>query len=151
MKNEMTLTFSAVSDNEAFARNAVAAFCVGLDPTIDQLNDIKTAVSEAVTNSIVHAYPNGAGDKFVTVRTTIEDNTVHIVVSDEGVGIDDVDKAMQPFYTTKPEQERSGMGFTVMESFMDELSVERNTPTGTVTKMSKSLRGADWKEKKSSN
>lgn len=151
MKNEMTLTFSAVSDNEAFARNAVAAFCVGLDPTIDQLNDIKTAVSEAVTNSIVHAYPNGAGDKFVTVSTTIEDNTVHIVVSDEGVGIDDVDKAMQPFYTTKPEQERSGMGFTVMESFMDELSVERNTPTGTVTKMSKSLRGADWKEKKSSN
>ncbi len=97
MKNEMTLTFSAVSDNEAFARNAVAAFCVGLDPTIDQLNDIKTAVSEAVTNSIVHAYPNGAGDKFVTVRTTIEDNTVHIVVSDEGVGIDDVDKAMQPY------------------------------------------------------
>ena len=151
MKNEMTLTFSAVSDNEAFARNAVAAFCVGLDPTIDQLNAIKTAVSEAVTNSIVHAYPNGAGDKFVTVRTTIEDNTVHIVVSDEGVGIDDVDKAMQPFYTTKPEQERSGMGFTVMESFMDELSVERNTPTGTVIKMSKSLRGADWKEKKSSN
>lgn len=151
MKNEMTLTFSAVSDNEAFARNAVAAFCVGLDPTIDQLNDIKTAVSEAVTNSIVHAYPNGAGDKFVTVRTTIEDNTVHIIVSDEGVGIDDVDKAMQPFYTTKPEQERSGMGFTVMESFMDELSVERNTPTGTVIKMSKSLRGADWKEKKSSN
>ena len=151
MKNEMTLNFSAVSDNEAFARNAVAAFCVGLDPTIDQLNDIKTAVSEAVTNSIVHAYPNGAGDKFVTVRTTIEDNTVHIVVSDEGVGIDDVDKAMQPFYTTKPEQERSGMGFTVMESFMDELSVERNTPTGTVIKMSKSLRGADWKEKKSSN
>lgn len=151
MKNEMTLTFSAVSDNEAFARNAVAAFCVGLDPTIDQLNDIKTAVSEAVTNSIVHAYPNGAGDKFVTVRTTIEDNTVHIVVSDEGVGIDDVDKAMQPFYTTKPEQERSGMGFTVMESFMDDLSVERNTPTGTVIKMSKSLRGADWKEKKSSN
>lgn len=151
MKNEMTLTFSAVSDNEAFARNAVAAFCVGLDPTIDQINDIKTAVSEAVTNSIVHAYPNGAGDKFVTVRTTIEDNTVHIVVLDEGVGIDDVDKAMQPFYTTKPEQERSGMGFTVMESFMDELSVERNTPTGTVIKMSKSLRGADWKEKKSSN
>lgn len=150
MKNEMTLTFSAISDNEAFARNAVAAFCVGLDPTIDQLNDIKTAVSEAVTNSIVHAYPDG-GDKLVTVKTTIENNTVHIVVSDEGVGIDDVDKAMQPFYTTKPEQERSGMGFTVMESFMDELAVERNTPTGTVIKMSKSLRGADWKEKKSSN
>lgn len=148
MKNEMTLTFSAVSDNEAFARNAVAAFCVGLDPTIDQLNDIKTAVSEAVTNSIVHAYPNGAGDKFVTVRTTIEDNTVHIVVSDEGVGIDDVDKAMQPFYTTKPEQERSGMGFTVMESFMDTLSVGRNEPNGTVVTMTKTIRGADWKEKK---
>ena len=148
MKNEMTLTFSAVSDNEAFARNAVAAFCVGLDPTIDQLNDIKTAVSEAVTNSIVHAYPNGAGDKFVTVRTTIEDNTVHIVVSDEGIGIDNIENAMQPFYTTKPEQERSGMGFTVMESFMDELKVEPNTPNGTVVSMTKTIRGADWKKKK---
>ena len=148
MKNEMTLTFSAVSDNEAFARNAVAAFCVGLDPTIDQLNDIKTAVSEAVTNSIVHAYPNGAGDKLVTVRTTIEDNTVHIVVSDEGIGIDNIENAMQPFYTTKPEQERSGMGFTVMESFMDELKVEPNTPNGTVVSMTKTIRGADWKKKK---
>ena len=151
MKNEMTLTFSAVSDNVGLARNAGGGFWVGLEPTIEQPTEKNTAVSEAVTNSIVHAYPNGAGDKFVTVRTTIEDNTVHIVVSDEGVGIDDVDKAMQPFYTTKPEQERSGMGFTVMESFMDELSVERNTPTGTVIKMSKSLRGADWKKKKSSN
>ena len=150
MKNQMTVIFDAVSENEAFARNTVAAFCVALDPTVDQINDIKTAVSEAVTNSIVHAYPSGENNK-ITVVTTIDDESVHIVVSDEGVGIDDVDKAMQPFYTTKPEQERSGMGFTVMESFMDELSVERNTPTGTVIKMSKSLRGADWKEKKSSN
>lgn len=151
MKNEMTLTFSAISENEAFARNAVAAFCVELDPTIDQINDIKTAVSEAVTNCIVHAYTDGNDGKFVTVKTDITDGIVHIVVSDIGVGIDDIQHAMQPFFTTKPEQERSGMGFTVMESFMDSLSVERNMPSGTVVSMTKTIRGADWKKKKHSN
>lgn len=148
MKNEMTLTFSAISSNEAFARNAVAAFCVDLDPTVDQINDIKTAVSEAVTNSIVHAYADSAQDKFVTIKTTIEDNTVHIVVSDNGIGIADIEHAMQPFFTTKPDQERSGMGFTVMESFMDTLAVGHNEPSGTVVSMTKTIRGADWKEKK---
>ena len=148
MKNEMTLTFSAISSNEAFARNAVAAFCVDLDPTVDQINDIKTAVSEAVTNSIVHAYENNAQDKFVTIKTTIDDNTVHIVVSDNGIGIADIEHAMQPFFTTKPDEERSGMGFTVMESFMDTLSVGQNEPSGTVVSMTKTIRGADWKEKK---
>ncbi len=147
MKNSMTIIFDAVSENEAFARNAVAAFCVTLDPTIDQINDIKTAVSEAVTNSIVHAYPDG-GDNKVTVETTVDDDSVHIVVSDDGVGIGDIESAMQPFFTTKPEQERSGMGFTVMESFMDKLTVERKSPSGTVVKMSKTIRGADWKKKK---
>ncbi len=149
MKNEMTLTFSAVSENEGFARNAVAAFCAVLDPTVDQINDIKTAVSEAVTNVIVHAYPNAAQDNTVTVKTTLEDDTVHIVVSDNGIGIDDIEHAMQPFFTTKPDEERSGMGFTVMESFTDELTVTRNTPTGTVVSMTKTIRGgADWKHKK---
>lgn len=147
MKNQMTVIFDAVSENEAFARNTVAAFCVALDPTVDQINDIKTAVSEAVTNSIVHAYPNGKNNK-ITVVTTIDDESVHIVVSDEGIGIDNIENAMQPFYTTKPEQERSGMGFTVMESFMDELKVEPNTPNGTVVSMTKTIRGADWKKKK---
>lgn len=147
MKNQMTVIFDAVSENEAFARNTVAAFCVALDPTVDQINDIKTAVSEAVTNSIVHAYPSGENNK-ITVVTTIDDESVHIVVSDEGIGIDNIENAMQPFYTSKPEQERSGMGFTVMESFMDELKVEPNTPNGTVVSMTKTIRGADWKKKK---
>lgn len=151
MKNVMKLKFSAISENEAFARNAVAAFCVGLDPTIDQINDIKTAVSEAVTNSIVHAYSSDSQDNFVEIETEIEDDTVHIVISDTGVGIEDIERAMQPFFTTKPEQERSGMGFTVMESFTDKLTVEKNTPTGTVVSMTKVIRGADWKKKKHSN
>ncbi len=151
MKNEMTLKFSAIPENEAFARNAVAAFCVCLDPTIDQINDIKTAVSEAVTNAIIHAYPNDTKDKYVTVKTVIDENTVHIAVSDEGVGIADVSKAMQPFFTTKPDEERSGMGFTVMESFTDSLTVEENTPSGTVVSMTKAIRGADWNKKKSLN
>lgn len=149
MKNEMTLTFSAISENEGFARNAVAAFCAVLDPTIDQINDIKTAVSEAVTNVVVHAYPNGGENNIVTVKTSLDDDTVHIVVSDNGVGIDDIEHAMQPFFTTKPDEERSGMGFTVMESFTDKLTVSRNMPTGTVVSMTKTIRGgADWKHKK---
>ncbi|MCH5165202.1 MAG: anti-sigma F factor [Clostridiales bacterium] len=148
MKNQMTVTFNAISENEAFARNAVAAFCVSLDPTVDQINDIKTAVSEAVTNSIVHAYPQNAEKEQITITTTVDDDSVHIVVSDNGIGIDDLEVARQPFYTTKPEQERSGMGFTVMESFMDLLSVEKNTPNGTVVTMTKTIRGADWKKKK---
>ena len=149
MHNEMTLTFSAISENEAFARNAVAAFCVPLDPTIDQINDIKTAVSEAVTNCIVHAYPTKPEEQFVTVKTVIDEGTVHIVVSDNGIGIEDVDKAMQPFFTTKPDEERSGMGFTVMESFCDKLEVTKNSPAGTTVSMTKKVRGADWKTKKS--
>lgn len=150
MKNEMTIKFSAVPQNEAFARNAVAAFCVCLDPTVDQINDIKTAVSEAVTNAIIHAYPKDAQDKFVTIKTVIEDNVVHIAVSDEGVGIADIEKAMQPFFTTKPDEERSGMGFTVMESFSDSMTVQNNNP-GTVVNLTKAIRGADWNRKKSLN
>ncbi len=148
MENRMTVIFDAVTDNEAFARNTVAAFCVSLDPTVDQINDIKTAVSEAVTNCIVHAYPSNSADNKIQITTTVTEDSVHIVVSDTGIGIADVNSAMQPFYTSKPEQERSGMGFTVMESFMDTLTVENNVPTGTVVSMSKAIRGADWKKKK---
>lgn len=148
MDNKMTVIFSADSQNEAFARNTVAAFCVALDPTVDQINDIKTAVSEAVTNCIVHAYPDRNADNTVKISTTIDDDSVHIVVSDTGIGIDDIKSAMQPFFTTKPDEERSGMGFTVMESFMDSLSVSPNTPSGTVVSMTKTIRGADWKKKK---
>ena len=149
MKNEMTLIFDAVSENEAFARNAVAAFCVTLDPTVDQINYNKPAVSEAVTNCFVHAYAStqSQNDR-VTINTKIDGESVHIVVSDTGVGIADIEKAMQPFYTTGADRERSGMGFTVMESFMDDLKVENNSPTGTIVSMTKTIRGADWKKKK---
>ena len=148
MENQMTVIFDAVTENEAFARNTVAAFCVALDPTVDQINDIKTAVSEAVTNCIVHAYPDRSQNNKITITTTISENSVHIVISDTGIGIADVKSAMQPFFTTKPEQERSGMGFTVMESFTDELTVQPNSPSGTVVSMTKTIRGADWKKKK---
>ncbi len=147
MTNELTMTFSATSENVAFARNAVAAFCVCLDPTVDQLSDLKTAVSEAVTNAVVHAYPQGGG--MVTVKTVIDGETVHITVSDDGVGIADIEQAMQPFFTTRLDDERSGMGFTVMESFCDSLTVTNKSPSGTVVNMTKAIRGAGWNGKKS--
>ncbi|MCI8436061.1 MAG: anti-sigma F factor [Clostridia bacterium] len=137
MNNFMTLKIKAVSRNESFARSAVAAFCVELNPTLDDLSDIKTAVSEAVTNSIVHGYDGEDG--VVTIQAGIDGNVIHIEVSDEGKGIEDISMARQPFYTTKPDAERSGMGFTVMESFMDTLEVFHNAPHGTVVKMSKNL------------
>lgn len=137
MNNYMNLKINAVSRNEAFARSVVGAFCIELNPTIDEITDIKTAVSEAVTNCIVHAYNYGEGE--IEINAVIEDNCVHIEIKDIGVGIDDIDKARQPFYTTKPDEERSGMGFTVMESFMDSLQVTQNQPRGTIVKMSKSF------------
>ena len=137
MKNEMTVIFDAVSENEAFARNTVAAFCVTLDPTVDQINDIKTAVSEAVTNCTVHAYRGNLG--IVTVECEIDGNELHIKVSDTGKGIPDIQKAVQPFYTTLPSDERSGMGFTIMQTFMDEFSVNSVAGEGTVVYMSKSF------------
>lgn len=137
MDNYMTLKIKAISRNESFARSAVAAFCVELNPTLDELSDIKTAISEAVTNSIVHGYDNEEG--IVSINAAIEGNVIHIEVADEGKGIENIELARQPFYTTKPESERSGMGFTVMESFMDTLEIFRNTPKGTVVRMSKNL------------
>ena len=135
--NFMEVTFKALSVNEGFARVCVASFCVQLNPSVDEITDIKTAVSEAVTNCVVHAYPTSVkGD--VILRCELEDDLVTITVADKGVGIKDVVKAREPFYTSKPSAERSGMGFTVMESFMDEVQVVSNS-FGTSVRMTKKL------------
>ena len=135
--NFMEVTFKALSVNEGFARVCVASFCVQLNPSVDEITDIKTAVSEAVTNCVVHAYPNAIkGD--ITLRCELEGDMVSITISDRGVGIKDVEKAREPFYTSKPSEERSGMGFTVMESFMDSVDVSSNS-FGTTVKMTKKI------------
>ena len=128
--NKMSLEFIAKSENEAFARVAVAAFISQLDPTIDELSDVKTAVSEAVTNAIIHGYENEK-DKMIKIETEIIGNEVIIAISDKGKGIDDIQQAMEPLYKSRPDLERSGMGFTVMETFMDELHVESEKGIGT--------------------
>ena len=134
--NEMTLTCLSRSANEGFARASLAAFAAQLDPTLDELNDIKTAVSEAVTNCIVHAYPNTVGK--ITIRARLfENNILEIVVRDRGCGIRDVAQARTPMFTTGG-SERSGMGFTIMESFMDKLRV-RSGETGTTVTMRKRI------------
>lgn len=133
--NEMQITFKALSVNEGFARACVAAFCVQANPNLDEITDIKTAVSEAVTNCVVHAYPILPGD--VKIGVKLYENSVEIEVSDNGIGIDNFEKAKEPFYTTKPNEERSGMGFTVMESFMDGLILEKNGNSGLTVKMKK--------------
>lgn len=135
--NEMKLEFSSKTCNEAFARIAVAAFVSQLDPTIDELSDIKTAVSEAVTNSIIHGYNDEDG--IVKIEAKIYIDTVQIEISDNGKGIEDVEMAMKPLYTSKPDMERSGMGFTIMESFMDEIKVESAIGFGTKVCMKKKI------------
>ncbi len=137
-KNFMTLQFASRSDNEAFARVAVAAFVSQLDPTMNELTDIKTVVSEAVTNSIIHGYDNRP-DGVITISTQIEDDRIYITVEDSGVGIADLEQAKQPLYTSKPELERSGMGFTIMENFMDEVEVVTAVGIGTKLKMMKRI------------
>lgn len=143
-KNHMKLEFLSKSKNESFARVVVASFASQLDPTIEELSDIKTAVSEAVTNSIIHGYEYGEGT--VIVQASIEDNNIEIIIEDKGNGIRDIDKAMEPFYTSKPDLERSGMGFTVMETFMDKLVVESYIGEGTKIIMSKSFKSLSTKE-----
>lgn len=135
--NYMEVRFKAISENESFARVCVASFCLKLNPTIDELTDIKTAVSEAVTNCVVHAYPNKKGD--VLIRAEIDGDVFKITISDDGIGIKDFDKAREPFFTTKPDEERSGMGFAVMESFMDSLSLEKNGEKGLKVILTKSI------------
>jgi anti-sigma F factor len=122
MNNRMRLEFPALSQNESFARITVAAFVAQLDPTMDEINEIKTAVSEAVTNAIIHGYENDP-EGIITIEAAIEDRSVEIVIRDRGVGIENIEEARQPLFTTKPELERSGMGFTIMENFVDELEI----------------------------
>jgi len=136
--NEMKLSFMSLSANESFARSAVAAFASQLDPTIDELSDIKTAVSEAVTNCIVHAYPDSIGLVFISAKLYL-DNTILITVRDRGVGIEDVQKALEPQFTTSPGEERSGIGFSVMGAFMDELKVRSALQKGTAVSMKKRI------------
>ncbi|SUY47454.1 putative anti-sigma regulatory factor [Clostridium putrefaciens] len=136
--NIMKIEFMSKSQNESFARVAVASFVAQLDPTLEEIADIKTAVSEAVTNSIIHGYQNKKG--IVFIETYIENSEVTIIVKDNGIGITDIEKAMEPLYTSRPDLERSGMGFTVMETFMDELKVLSKEGEGTKVIMKKKFR-----------
>lgn len=137
-QNEMKLEIPSKSQNESFARVVVAAFASQLDPTIEELSDVKTAVSEAVTNAIIHGYENRSG--VIEIKCKIEDRRLTVEISDFGRGIEDVELARQPLYTSKPDLERSGMGFTVMETFMDELEVESAPREGTRVKMIKNFK-----------
>ncbi|NLJ78084.1 MAG: anti-sigma F factor [Tissierellia bacterium] len=143
-KNYMKVEFLSKSNNESFARVVVAAFASQLDPTLEELSDIKTAVSEAVTNAIIHGYEYGEG--MVIAEATIENDSIEIIIQDNGKGIDDIDRAMEPFYTSKPDMERSGMGFTVMETFMDELTVESKLGQGTRVRMVRKFKSLSSEE-----
>lgn len=136
--NEMKIEFISNPNNESLARIAVASFAASLDPTIEEISDIKTAVSEAVTNSIIHGYENTK--EMVTIKARIIHNTIEIEVIDNGKGIEDIEKAKEALYTTKPELERSGMGFTIMESFMDEMKVKSTVGEGTTVIMKKTIK-----------
>ena len=133
----MRIEFESCSSNEAFARTVVAAYITRLNPTLEELSDVKTAVSEAVTNAIIHGYESGPGSIFMTCN--IHNNDVEIEIEDFGVGIADIDKAMEPLYTTRPEWERSGMGFAFMEAFMDRLEVVSEPGKGTSVHMVRRL------------
>ncbi len=153
MKNEMEMTFDAVSENEAFARMAVAAFVMPLDPTVEELSDIKTSVSEAVTNCIIHGYDeeyrqisqaDGVGR--IHMRCVTQGDVLCLEIRDEGKGITDISQAMEPMFTTKPQEERSGMGFSFMEAFMDRLEVASRPGCGTVVMMEKKLGVLRWED-----
>lgn len=139
-ENEMHLSFSGLSQNEAFARMVAGSFAMQLNPTIEELSDIRTAVSEAVTNAIIHGYENKQG--YVYMDCYIDENRFTAVIRDEGVGIEDISLARQPFFTSKPELERSGMGFTVMEAFMDSVEVTSHPGIGTTVTLKKKM-GSD--------
>jgi len=140
INNHMELSFDAVSVNEAFSRTAVAMFMAQLDPTLEQIDDVKTAVSEAVTNAIIHGYNENEPEKQVKMKCMYDENRIlTIKIIDEGIGIKNIDKAMQPLYTSKPQMERSGMGFSFMQAFMDSLVVESECGRGTTVTMTKKL------------
>ena len=136
--NEMKIEFISNPNNEALARISVASFVASLDPTIEEISDIKTAVSEAVTNSIIHGYEGKEG--IININCRMYDKTIEIQVIDYGKGIENIELAKQPLYTTKPELDRSGMGFTIMENFMDEFQIESITGVGTKVIMKKSIK-----------
>ena len=135
--NKMKLEFLSKSSNEAFARITVASFASQLDPSIEEISDIKTAVSEAVTNCIIHGYEEKIG--IIQIECQLVEKTIEIVITDKGKGIENIDKAKEPLFTSKPELERSGMGFTIMESFMDELKIESVVGVGTKITMKKTI------------
>ena len=137
MNNYMTMKFKSIPENETLSRNCIAAFVFPLNPTLNDIADIKTSVSEAVTNSIIHGYENKAG--IIELTAVIEENRLTIKISDEGKGIDDIDLAKEPLYTSKPEMERSGMGFTIMESFMDSVDIISSPSFGTTVIMTKNI------------
>ena len=142
MENKVKIQFDALSSNEGFARVAIAAFASILNPTLEELADIKTAVSEAVTNSIIHGYEEQEG--IIYMECKIQGDTLHIQIRDEGKGIPDIEKAMEPLYTTKPELDRSGMGFSFMEAFMDDLEVISELGEGTKIQMIKKIGVSPW-------
>ena len=137
MKEEMKLEFDAISENEGLARVVIAAFLTRLDPTLEQLQDVKTAVSEAVTNAVIHGYEEKGGK--IQMTATLENGQLSLSISDKGVGIENVQEAMQPLFTTRPEGDRSGMGFSFMEAFMDRVEVESSPGNGTIVHMWKSF------------
>ena len=140
-KNEMQLRIPSLSQNESFARVVVGAFAAQLNPTLEELVDIKTAVSEAVTNAIIHGYEEKSG--FVDIMAKLNDDVIEIEIRDYGKGMENVEEAIQPFYTSKPDADRSGMGFTVMETFMDKLKVESAPGEGTRVIMKKKIQSAE--------
>lgn len=133
--NEMTLVFESIPANEGLARVTAASFCTQLNPTLEEVADLKTAVSEAVTNSIIHGYEGRSGR--IEMHLWYRKQELYVDIIDRGVGISDIEKAMEPMYTSKPDKDRSGMGFTFMEAFMDELSVESEQDKGTTVHMKK--------------
>ncbi len=137
MKEELKLEFDAISENEGLARMVISAFLTRLDPTLEQLQDVKTAVSEAVTNAVIHGYEEKGGK--ILMHAQLEDGQLKLAIVDKGVGIEDVAQAMQPLFTTRPEGERSGMGFSFMEAFMDRVEVESSPGKGTTVHMWKSF------------
>ena len=140
-ENKMKLEFLSKSSNEAFARITVASFASQLDPSIEEISDIKTSVSEAVTNSIIHGYEDKTG--IIKIECTLFSNSIEIQISDNGKGIENIEQAKEPLYTTKPELERSGMGFTIMENFMDELKIESVVGVGTKNKKKKVINNSN--------
>lgn len=150
LRNEMKIEFDAISENEAFARVAVAAFVSPLDPTMEEISDIKTAVSEAVTNAVIHGYEaadgeyGDTGQNKIYIHCLILNDVLQVEITDEGKGIENIEQAMEPLFTTKPDMDRSGMGFAFMEAFMDDLEVISEPGIGTTILMNKKLGITPW-------